>query len=53
MHAVPQGLATVPHHFKRKVREALEIEKYPNNLNQDDGLKLKEAWKPIIKKLRN
>ena len=26
-------LATVPHHFKQKIREALEIEKYPNNLS--------------------
>ena len=36
-------LTTVPHHFKRKVSEALEIEKYPNNLNQDDGLKLNDS----------
>ena len=40
-------LATVPHHFKRKIREALKIRKYPNNINQDDGLKLNNSWKPI------
>ena len=38
-----EALATIPHHFKRKIREALEIEKYPNNLNRDDGLKLNDS----------
>ena len=41
-------LATIPHYYKRKIREVLEIEKHVNNLNQDDGLKLKEAWKPVL-----
>ena len=26
-------LEPIPHHFKWKIREALEIEKHPNNLN--------------------
>lgn len=39
-------LATIPHYYKRKVRESLEIEKYPNNINPDDGLKLKTHGGP-------
>ena len=46
-------LAIVPNYYRRKVREAIEIEKCVKNFNREDGLKLKEAWKPIIKKLRN
>ena len=46
-------LATIPHHYKRKIREALEIEKCRNNFNRDDGLKLKEAWKPVVHIFRN
>ena len=41
-------MATIPHYYKIKIREALEIEKQANNLNQDDGLKLKEAWKHVV-----
>ena len=44
-------LAIVPNYYKRKVREAIEIEKCMRNFNCDDGLRLKETWKPIIKKL--
>ena len=46
-------LATIPHHFKRKIREAQEIEKYPNNINSDDSLKLKDSQKPVVKILKN
>ena len=34
-------LATIPHFFKRNIREVLEIEKHLNNINRDKGLKLK------------
>ena len=33
---------------RRKIREVIEIEKFPLNLNRDDGLKLNECWRPII-----
>jgi hypothetical protein len=46
-------LATIPHYYKRKIREALEIEKIVNNINRDDGLKLREAWKPIVQLIKN
>ena len=46
-------LATIPHHFKRKIREALEIEKYPNNKNRDNGLNLKNPEKRVVEILKN
>ena len=46
-------LASIPHYYKRIKRETLEIEKFTNNLNMDDGLKLKEAWIPVLHVIRN
>ena len=47
-------LITIEEHYKRrKIREAIEIEKFPLNLNRDDGLKLNECWRPIIRHLKN
>ena len=40
------------HCKRRKIREAIEIEKFLSNLNRDDGLKLSECWRPIIHHLR-
>ena len=36
------------HYLKRKIREAIEIEKRKNNLNQDEGLNINNTWKPLI-----
>ena len=33
---------------RRRMREALEIEKRNNTLNKDEGLKLSDTWKPVI-----
>ena len=41
-------LETIPHYYKRKIREDLEIENITDNLNQDNGLKLKYAWKFVV-----
>ena len=41
------------HYKRRKIREAIEIEKFPLNLNRDDGLKLNECWRPIIRLLKD
>ena len=37
---------------KRRIREAVEIEKTNNNLNKDDGLKLSNTWKTVINKIK-
>ena len=46
-------LASIPLYYKRRVREALEIEKFSDDLNRDDGMKLKEAWAPVVCTIRN
>jgi hypothetical protein len=30
------------------IREEVEIEFYPNNMNKDDGFSLSKSWKPLI-----
>ena len=41
------------HYTRRRVREAIEIEKHPLNINQDDGWKLRRTWAPTINQLKN
>jgi hypothetical protein len=41
------------HLFKRCIREAIEIQKHPGNLNRDNGLELSEKWLPLIHKNNN
>jgi hypothetical protein len=41
-------LAPTPHYSSHLIREALEIEKHPNNFNHEDGYKLSHSWKPTI-----
>jgi hypothetical protein len=40
------------YHIKRRMREALEIEKRNSILNRDTGLKLSDTWRPIINQLK-
>jgi hypothetical protein len=41
-------LAKEDHFLKRRIREAIEIIKHPNNLNRDNGLEINENWIPLI-----
>lgn len=43
-----QVVARVSHSHHRKLREALEIEKRPNNLNIDDGWIISRSLVPIL-----
>jgi len=43
-----QVIAKVAQFHHRKFREALEIEKRPNNLNKDDGWKISSCWVPAL-----
>ena len=43
-----QVIAKVAQFHHRKFREALEIEKRPNNLNRDDGWRISRCWVPAL-----
>jgi hypothetical protein len=45
-------LAKEDHYYKRRLREALEIIKHPNNINRDGGLEVSRFWHPLINQLK-
>jgi len=36
----------------RLIREAIEIEMHPDNINRDGGFNFSGSWRPLLHKLR-
>jgi hypothetical protein len=39
--------------MERLIREAIEIQVHPNNINREEGLHLSRAWKHLLHKIKD
>ena len=38
------------HWYSRRLKEAIQIQLHPNNINRDNGIEISKAWLPIVRK---